>query len=191
MIGVITVGSRCESVEVRRTRPARASMEGADDLPPDDEGDAAGPAALLRAAAELIVDEAERGRTLDAAAALLELIPTEDLEETVLAADTRIPAVAGEEAPTATMALPVLNSSQSWHVHFEALSARGTSRWQRPAEARHQHAGLNGFLHAEALRHVFFFSARVCVSAASRASHVCCCYSKQHGDILYLSMLGP
>ena len=39
-------------------------MEGADDLPPDDEGDAAGPAALLRAAAELIVDAAERGRTL-------------------------------------------------------------------------------------------------------------------------------
>ena len=29
-------------------------MEGADDLPPDDEGDTAGPAALLRAAAELI-----------------------------------------------------------------------------------------------------------------------------------------
>ena len=34
-------------------------MEGADDLPLDDEGDAAGPAALLRAAAELIVDEAD------------------------------------------------------------------------------------------------------------------------------------
>ena len=88
-------------------------MEGADDLPPDDEGDAAGPAALLRAAAELIVDAAERGRTLDAAAALLQLIPTEDLEETVLEGEGGMPAVAGEEYPAATAALPALSSSLS------------------------------------------------------------------------------
>ena len=37
MIGVNTVGSRCESVEVASRAPS-ASMEGADDLPPDDEG---------------------------------------------------------------------------------------------------------------------------------------------------------
>ena len=55
MMGVITVGARCESLEVAGRRKAlRIHREGADDLPPDDEGDAAGPAALLRAAAELI-----------------------------------------------------------------------------------------------------------------------------------------
>ena len=59
---MITVGARCEWVEVASSQGAAHTymdmdmdMEGADDLPPDDEGDAAGPAALLRAAAELIV----------------------------------------------------------------------------------------------------------------------------------------
>ena len=57
---------------------------------PDDGGDDAGPSALLRAAAELIVNEAEQGRQLEAAAALLQLIPTEDLEETVVQDASRV-----------------------------------------------------------------------------------------------------
>ena len=45
MMGVITVGARCESLEVAGRRKAlRIHREGADDLLPDDEGDAAGPA---------------------------------------------------------------------------------------------------------------------------------------------------
>ena len=45
------------------------TLDGEDD-------DASGPSILLRAAAEMIVDEAERHRHIDAAEALLGLIPT-------------------------------------------------------------------------------------------------------------------
>ena len=48
-----------------------------------EDDDASGPSILLRAAAEMIVDEAERHRHIDAAEALLGLIPTVDLETSV------------------------------------------------------------------------------------------------------------
>ena len=49
------------------------TLDGEDD-------DASGPSILLRAAAEMIVDEAERHRHIDAAEALLGLIPSVDLD---------------------------------------------------------------------------------------------------------------
>ena len=49
-----------------------------------EDDDASGPSILLRAAAEMIVDEAERDSHIDAAEALLGLIPTVDLETSVM-----------------------------------------------------------------------------------------------------------
>ena len=75
MMGVITVGARCESLEVAGRRKAlRIHREGADDLLPDDEGargrsGCAAPRTALPQSSSIV-------RTLDAAAALLQLIPT-------------------------------------------------------------------------------------------------------------------
>ena len=60
--------------------PAPAAPAATEAMLDDEDDDASGPSILLRAAAEMIVDEAERDSHIDAAEALLRLIPTVDLE---------------------------------------------------------------------------------------------------------------
>ena len=63
------------------SHPAPAATEAMLD---DEDDDASGPSILLRAAAEMIVDEAERDSHIDAAEALLRLIPTVDVETSIM-----------------------------------------------------------------------------------------------------------
>ena len=71
------------------------TLDGEDD-------DASGPSILLRAAAEMIVDEAERHRHIDAAEALLGLIPSVDLETSIIHGHWLLFFRAGRATPSAT-----------------------------------------------------------------------------------------
>ena len=102
------------------------TLDGEDD-------DASGPSILLRAAAEMIVDEAERHRHIDAAEALLGLIPTVDLETSVMGvggegeepanevgAGGPAPVVGEPDAgPSPGGEAPRLGLGRRWHVYFE------------------------------------------------------------------------
>ena len=85
------------------------------------------------APAEMIVDEAERHRHIDAAEALLRLIPTVDLETSIMGTggEGEEPAnavgaggpgpVVGEPdaGPSPGGELPRLGAGRAWHVYFE------------------------------------------------------------------------
>jgi len=64
----------------KQAAPAPAAPAATEATLDDEDDDASGPSILLRAAAEVIVDEAERDSHIDAAEALLALIPSVDLE---------------------------------------------------------------------------------------------------------------
>ena len=73
-----------------------------------EDDDASGPSILLRAAAEMIVDEAERDSHIDAAEALLGLIPSVDLETSIIHGHWLLFFRAGRATPSATQCFDVI-----------------------------------------------------------------------------------
>ncbi|EOD19827.1 hypothetical protein EMIHUDRAFT_242506 [Emiliania huxleyi CCMP1516] len=76
-----------------------------------EDDDASGPSILLRAAAEMIVDEAERDSHIDAAEALLGLIPSVDLETSIIHGHWLLFFRAGRATPSATQICTLLLAS--------------------------------------------------------------------------------
>ena len=113
--------------------PAPAAPAATEAMLDDEDDDASGPSILLRAAAEMIVDEAERDSHIDAAEALLRLIPTVDLETSIMGTGGEVEEPANEvgaggsgpvvgepdAGPSPGGELPRLGLGRAWHVQFE------------------------------------------------------------------------